>query len=54
MDRSVAPVIVTNAATGYSNVINSFMDHLWDGFYTSQRRLSRFDVALLSNADYRV
>lgn len=24
------------------NVINTFMDHLWDGFYTSMLRLSRF------------
>ena len=24
------------------NVLNTFMDHLWDGFYTSMKRLSRF------------
>lgn len=41
-DRSVQPVIITNEATGYSNKINSMMDHVWDGFYTGQKRLSRF------------
>jgi hypothetical protein len=24
------------------NVINTFMDHMWDGFYTSMKRLSRW------------
>lgn len=33
-DRSVQPVRVTNEATGYANVVNSMMDHVWDGFYT--------------------
>jgi len=32
-DRSVQPVVITNA-DGYKNVINSMMDHTWDGFYT--------------------
>ena len=41
-DRSVQPVIITNDATGYSNKLNSMMDHVWDGFYTGQKRLSRF------------
>lgn len=25
-----------------SNKLNSYMDHMWDGFYTGQVRLSRF------------
>ena len=33
-DRSVQPVTLSNADTGYENVLNSFMDHVWDGFYT--------------------
>lgn len=41
-DRSVQPVIITNELTGYYNKLNSFMDHVWDGFYTGQIRLSRF------------
>ena len=44
LDRSVQPVILSNEETGYENRINSFMDHGWDGFYTSQKRLSRFPV----------
>jgi hypothetical protein len=39
--RTVSPVIITNS-DGYSNTLNSFMDHDWDGFYTSMKRLSRF------------
>lgn len=27
-----------------NNKINSFMDHVWDGFYTGQTRLSRFPI----------
>lgn len=33
-DRSVQPIYVTNEATGAKNVLNSMMDHMWDGFYT--------------------
>jgi hypothetical protein len=33
-DRTVSPVFVNNEATGFSNKINSMMDHMWDGFYT--------------------
>jgi hypothetical protein len=25
-----------------ANKLNSMMDHVWDGFYTGQKRLSRF------------
>lgn len=27
-----------------NNKVNSFMDHVWDGFYTGQTRLSRFPI----------
>ena len=27
-----------------NNKINSYMDHVWDGFYTGQTRLSRFPI----------
>ena len=40
-NRTVSPVIITGA-NGYENKLNSFMDHSWNGFYTSQIRLSRF------------
>lgn len=41
LTRSVEPIIITSA-NGYSNTLNKFMDHGWDGFYTSQKRLGRF------------
>mgnify|MGYP005727420141 CR=1 FL=1 len=27
-----------------NNKVNSFMDHVWDGFYSGQLRLSRFPI----------
>ena len=33
-DRSVQPIYITNKLTGFKNTLNSFMDHIWDGFYT--------------------
>lgn len=46
MDRSVQPIIVTNDATGYRNKVNSMMDHVWDGFYSGQLRMSRFPTQI--------
>ena len=39
-DRMVSPISISN--TDYKNTLNTFMDHVWDGFYTGQIRLSRF------------
>ena len=36
-----------------NNKVNSFMDHTWDGFYTGQKRLSRFPI-LVNAADKSV
>lgn len=33
-DRSVQPVYLTNSESGARNKLNSYMDHVWDGFYT--------------------
>ena len=33
-DRTVAPIIMTDDASTYSNTLNAFQDHVWDGFYT--------------------
>jgi hypothetical protein len=33
-DRTVSPITLTSEETGYSNMVNTFMDHVWDGFYT--------------------
>lgn len=43
-DRSLQPIYVRSEDNGYENVLNSMMDHTWDGFYTGQKRLSRFPV----------
>lgn len=41
-DRSMQPINITKEGTEMYNVLNSMMDHMWDGFYTGQVRLSRF------------
>jgi hypothetical protein len=33
-DRTVSPIFVMNEATGFNNTLNTYMDHVWDGFYT--------------------
>ena len=42
LTRLVTPIEVTNSLLGTRNIVNTFMDHMWDGFYTSMKRLSRF------------
>jgi hypothetical protein len=42
MDRSMQPIYLNKQGTTMKNKINAFMDHTWDGFYTGQKRLSRF------------
>jgi len=42
-DRAIQPIYLTNEEFGYNNPLNSMMDHMWDGFYTGQVRLSRFN-----------
>lgn len=39
---------------GFNNTLNSMMDHVWDGFYTGQLRLSRFPGQLETNQDYTI
>lgn len=38
----------------FNNTINTFMDHCWDGHYTCQKRLSRFNGMLQLNKNYEV
>lgn len=40
--RIVTPITITSLNLTTRNVINTFMDHGWDGFYTSMLRYSRF------------
>lgn len=44
MDRALQPIFSKLQGTQMNNKINAHMDHLWDGFYTSQTRMSRFPV----------
>jgi len=55
-DRSVQPVTIVQAGVkdGFRNVLNSYMDHVWDGFYTGQTRLSRFPSMIETGNDYNV
>jgi len=43
--------VITNT-DGYLNELNSYMDHMWDGFYTGQMRLSRFPAQILTGKSY--
>lgn len=55
-DRSVQPIVVTGNEQGstYKNMLNSAMDHVWDGFYTGQTRLSRFPMQIENDMGYTV
>lgn len=44
--RIATPITITSLNLTTRNVINTFMDHGWDGFYTSMLRKSRY-VTLL-------
>lgn len=49
-DRSVQPVYITQEDVANLRIkLNSFMDHVWDGFYTGQTRLLRFPAVVQSN-----
>lgn len=53
-DRAIQPVFLKNADTGFNNTVNAMMDHIWDTFYTGQKRLARFPTALLTGQDYEL
>jgi hypothetical protein len=36
------PIYVKKQGTEMENNLNAMMDHVWDGFYTGQKRLQRF------------
>lgn len=41
-DRAIQPVFLRNDTTGFNNTLNAMMDHIWDTFYTGQKRMPRF------------
>lgn len=49
--RNMQPVVITNTK-GYKNVINSFMDHTFNGVDTQHKRLSRFVSQVEMNQSY--
>lgn len=46
MDRSMQPIYVKRQGTEMENKLNAMMDHVWDGFYTGQKRLQRFPTVI--------
>lgn len=42
IDRNLIPIFIKQEGTELNNTLNSFMDHIWDGFYTGQQRVSRY------------
>ena len=53
-DRAIQPIFIVNEETGFNNTINAMMDHIWDTFYTGQRRMARFPAALITDEDYTI
>ena len=49
--RLVSPVTVSSMNLTTRNVLNTFMDHHWDGFYTSFKRLARFPSIIQGGSD---
>jgi len=46
LDRSMQPIYVQKEGTEQNNVVNAMMDHVWDGFYSGQKRLQRFPILI--------
>lgn len=47
-DRSSQPIFSRLQGTAMNNKVNSMMDHVWDGFYQGQIRLTRFPILVYS------
>lgn len=45
------PIYINKQGTDTNNTLNAFMDHVWDGFYTGQTRLSRFPALIETSGD---
>lgn len=51
LTRILSPVNVRSLNLTSRNVLNSMMDHLWDGFYTSMKRRSRYPALVQGGKD---
>ena len=54
--RMVSPIYVNSLTFNSTNKVNTFMDHIWDGFYTGQLRMGRWPsiIQLGSTASYQI
>jgi len=53
-DRTITPIYLVNEETGYSNKLQTQMDHFWDGFYAGQLHLSEFTSLIETDMDYNI
>jgi hypothetical protein len=44
--RMITPIYVISQNLTAINKLNTFMDHIWDGFYTGQLRMSRWPALI--------
>lgn len=51
-DRAIQPISLIDEKTGFNNTVNAMMDNIWDTFYTGQKRMARFPIALYTGEDY--
>lgn len=54
MDRSSQPIYIKDEARGFDNRLNAYMDHGWDGAYTSQKREQRFPTFVDISRNYTI
>ena len=54
MDRSAQPIYIQDLDRGFDNRLNAFMDHVWDGAYTGQKREQRFPTVIDSSRNYTI
>lgn len=57
MDRTMQPIYLTSLSITNPPIINrlnAHMDHIWDGVYTGQKRLSRFTTQIMNDQEYEI
>lgn len=54
MDRSAQPIYIQDDERGFNNRLNAYMDTVWDGAYTGQKRLQKFPTFLDISRNYTI
>ena len=54
MDRNAQPIYIIDEERGFNNRLNAYMDHGWDGAYTSQKREQRFPTMIDVSRNYTI